>query len=1053
MLLRLAALGLLAALAVFLVGATAEAQTTPTSVTLVDNTGEADESTLNFSRDRAYWFETGSSADGYTLTSVELDMTVGDATGTDPPYSVAIYTESGNAPVSMVGSALTKPASLSTGLNTFTATGDGIDLSANTWYGVVLKVTGNGTSGPLVRTTASGDQDGLAGWDVAARHSSTSRGTNNWTVNTTVGSPQMKVNGYAKNYQVGNIGQTRVTTSPLQYNFDFAQAFTTGRNAAGYTLTKAQIDIEVATPANSNENTYTVKVHSNNSSNQPDTSSSLGTLSRSGLTANGVNTFTASGSGIDLAAETTYWIVIDVTATVSTGDRDLKHKYTAAGAEDTGTMAGWSIADTSLNKAWNLSSWTSGPVALQIALLGTARSDIVTLFDNTSETDNTTLGFSQDRALWFNTGDSADGYKLTSVQLDMALSNASGTDPTYSLAIHQTSGTAGVGTMVGTALTKPSSLTDGLNTFTAAGDGLDLNPDTRYGVVLRVTAGGTSGPSFRTTSSVGATSRLSGWWSNVSSVATRGMDHWDLIAGSGRNQIKLDGYAKNHLAGNLAQARRSTEVNTGNDVAQAFTTGANAGGYTLTKVQIDFEVEQPSRPNDPTYTVQLHSNNSSNEPDTSSSLGALTRTGLTDNGVNTFTASGTGIELAAETTYWVVVDVTASPSSGSRDLKYKHTDADAEDPGRQLAWSIADGSLFRVHTITTWTALTTAALQMALVGTAKAADTTAPTVESATIAADGTTLTVQFDETNLLGHNSRDYWTYKVNGVSQGTVHATHTDLTAGRVNITLSPAVNSGQTVLLSYAAPATNRLRDQAGNALESFTDEAVTNNSNQQPAGQPPQTPPQNPPANPGGSGAPAEPPPIEPNLAYSPVEWSSNPHAMTQAFPLAMNEISSNRTTNGSGALNLSAIAASLSPERAARSRGYYLSTRVYGLAERPELVRRAPGGLSTILGVGETRHRVVRGSPLVWIKLWHVYQRPATGINTIERLGGPFYPRLDPLLAEPVEVCLPAPRADAAIAVRLQGESAWTVLETTERDGRICADTVRVGWLILVEAPE
>ncbi|MXX80745.1 MAG: hypothetical protein F4Y69_06900, partial [Chloroflexi bacterium] len=193
MLLRLAALGLLAALAVFLVGATADAQTTPTSVSLVDNTSEADETTLNFSRDRAYWFETGSSADGYTLTSVELDMTVGDATGTDPAYSIAIYTGTGTVPGSMVGSALTKPASLSTGLNTFTASGDGIPLSANTWYGVVLKVTGNGTSGPLVKTTASGDEDGLAGWIIGNHHSHATRGTTNWALNLTIGAPQMKV--------------------------------------------------------------------------------------------------------------------------------------------------------------------------------------------------------------------------------------------------------------------------------------------------------------------------------------------------------------------------------------------------------------------------------------------------------------------------------------------------------------------------------------------------------------------------------------------------------------------------------------------------------------------------------------------------------------------------------------------------------------------------------------------------------------------------------------------------------------------------------------------
>ena len=670
----------------------------------------------------------------------------------------------------------------------------------------------------------------------------------------------------------------------------------------------------------------------------------------------------------------------------------------------------------------------------------------VTLVDNTSEADESTLNFGSDRAFWFDTGDSADGYTLTSVELDMTVGDATGTDPPYSLAIY-TDDSGVPGSIVGSALTKPASLSTGLNTFTASGDGIELDAGTTYAVVLKVTANGTSGPLVKTTASEDEDG-LAGWGlGNHHSRTTRGGSTWPPDTSVGAPQMKLSGYAKNYLAGNIGQASSGTCVITSADCAQKFTTGSNAPGYKLTIVEL---VAQNTRPTAPTYTVGIYAD-SSGSPDLSDQKGSdLTKpTSLPSTaGPAQFTASEGGIDLDANTTYWVVVD-TSNRGSGSGNSYLAATLSDAEDAGALTGWSVGDAYSWRGYSTTgAWTTISTGnAIKMALLGTAKAADTTAPTVESATIAANGTTLTVQLSETNLQGHNSADYWTYKVNGVSQGTVHASNTDLTAGRINITLSPAVNSGETVLLSYGAPATNRLRDQAGNQLASFTDRSVTNNSTQS-AGQPPPSG-----SNPGGSGAPAEPPPIEPNLAYSPVEWSSNPHAMTQAFPLAMNEISSNRTTNGSGALNLSAIAASLSPERAARSRGYYLSTRVYGLAERPELVRRAPGGLSTILGVGETRHRVVRGSPLVWIKLWHVYQRPATGINTIERLGGPFYPRLNPLLAEPVEICLPAPRADAAIAVRIQGESAWTVLETTERDGRICAETVRVGWLILVEAEE
>ncbi|MYI03648.1 MAG: hypothetical protein F4066_02155 [Chloroflexi bacterium] len=198
-----------------------------------------------------------------------------------------------------------------------------------------------------------------------------------------------------------------------------------------------------------------------------------------------------------------------------------------------------------------------------------------------------------------------------------------------------------------------------------------------------------------------------------------------------------------------------------------------------------------------------------------------------------------------------------------------------------------------------------------------------------------------------------------------------------------------------------------------------------------------------------------PPIPPNMAYSPVQWHADDPLNTaarHAFPLSLAEIESNRTKDGSGSLDLSGIDASLAPERAERSRGYYLSNRVYSPAEQSALVEQAPGGGYRIVGPDETRYQVVRGSPLVLVKLWHVYLRDS-GFNGIERLGGPWYPRRDHLLAEPVGLCLPAPDEDARIAVRIRGESAWTVLDTVERDGRLCADTVRVGWVIVVLKPE
>ena len=70
---------------------------------------------------------------------------------------------------------------------------------------------------------------------------------------------------------VSNVGQIPATHSSL-IALDLAQAFTTGSNSAGYTLTSVEIDM---LSSNENATTFTVSIHSN-SSGAPGTS--LGTL-------------------------------------------------------------------------------------------------------------------------------------------------------------------------------------------------------------------------------------------------------------------------------------------------------------------------------------------------------------------------------------------------------------------------------------------------------------------------------------------------------------------------------------------------------------------------------------------------------------------------------------------------------------------------------------------------------------------------------------------------------------------------------------------------------
>ena len=123
------------------------------------------------------------------------------------------------------------------------------------------------------------------------------------------------------------------------------------------------------------------------------------------------------------------------------------------------------------------------------------------------------------------------------------------------------------------------------------------------------------------------------------------------------------------------------------DQAQAFTTGANAAGYTLTGVDIDFNVYIGNN----SYPVSIWT-------EVSGSLGVsvdnlTSPSSLTDTALNSYTTSG--IDLAASTTYFVHVD-----SSSGIVNRLENTASNNEDSGGQSGWSIADGSVYRARAFT-----------------------------------------------------------------------------------------------------------------------------------------------------------------------------------------------------------------------------------------------------------------------------------------------------------------------------------------------------------------
>ncbi len=161
---------------------------------------------------------------------------------------------------------------------------------------------------------------------------------------------------------VSNTGQTNGGLGSIS-RFDHAQAFTTGRHAAGYKLTG--VSIQFAFLQNTSAS-YPVSIWTN-VNGSPGTSVSTLT-SPAILVSNTLNAYTASG--IDLAANTTYFVILDSSSS------DLGNlQNTASDNEDSGAQSGWSIANNSLYRGRALTSgnWTTFVQSKKIAITGYAK--------------------------------------------------------------------------------------------------------------------------------------------------------------------------------------------------------------------------------------------------------------------------------------------------------------------------------------------------------------------------------------------------------------------------------------------------------------------------------------------------------------------------------------------------------------------------------------------------------------------------------------------------------------------------------------------------------
>jgi len=409
---------------------------------------------------------------------------------------------------------------------------------------------------------------------------------------------------------VSNTGQTGDGAGKPWFKHDFAQAFDTGDNAEGYTLTSVKMSVE----GGADTATYIAHIYLANDQSGHPTGNSLGTLTNpSSLTTDRTYTWTATGGGIDLDPNEGYVLYVDVSAISDiAGTAYPRIKVTTSSGQDSDSASGWDIAGAHFQRVGfdNSGAWQTTAQPMRIELHGyakvTPRSPFApvqtagVLVDNLEVVAGSTRFnnvFTDDIAQAFTTGSAPGGYKLSSARLWLA---GTGAWPNFKVEIW-TSNPAGSfsrpDTLVGT-LTAPASLINAVNTFTAMG-GIDLKPNTEYFVVLDVTG---TAANHRWIAYVDAPAEIGGaaGWSIADLSLERPGGTWTRILTSGRDivqRLTIHGYLKNAFPPDApGQPTVSAVTGKGGQLSVSWDAPANDNGAAV----IDYDLRYFKGTSDPT---------------------------------------------------------------------------------------------------------------------------------------------------------------------------------------------------------------------------------------------------------------------------------------------------------------------------------------------------------------------------------------------------------------------------------------------------------------------
>ena len=630
-------------------------------------------------------------------------------------------------------------------------------------------------------------QPAANGWSIgnASFSGTTSNNTTTWTADAGSKALVMHIAAAARSPHVTNLGTTTTTGSAVSTTTSQSVAVTTGANSGGYTLTSVEIPLKQTTAGG-----VTVALHADASGDPA--ASAVANAAFTGTAPTGTSsftdtTFTCAGTGCDLAGGTggtKYHIVV----TASSGAYEWRNSSSNPTETTVPTGSGWDIGDSHSKTGSNWAATTNHNLVRADFAFKTSLDVTAGPGENTA-----TLTLTGHEGGWWYQADGsgplavnchrADGASLSFLALTKRT--------TYTITAYSndtcTTSLANVKfTTTGAALsfTNVTSTTATLNI-----DGhtaqwwykADASPDNTC-----------QGPVAAGTSTESLTGLTSGSTYVYTAYKAANCGDADEIAEA---TVTLVDVAVSNLGETSVQGCPAGVNNTTvRKCAAGFTTGANSAGYTLKSVTADFQSKGGS-PGDLIVALHAASTSNSDHP-AATALATLSGANPADDGGRaTFTCSGSGCDLTASTTYFIVMSTADTSGSGDNSWWWDGTNSDAETlTPTGNGWSLANGGV--ADSGSGWAAMGSrnqTPMPMMQVG----ANNKAVTLTASNIAATTATLTIA-------GHTGA--WYYKANNAphttcSASAVSGASTNLTglAAGTSYVYTAYSNSGCTTLLA--------------------------------------------------------------------------------------------------------------------------------------------------------------------------------------------------------------------------------------------------------------